>query len=235
VQQFETLRHHRRTEGSDAGEIAPRVVKARNQAEESLRRPGGNITGISNLMLEQVGKNVELCMEMVPSLSRLAVLANPMVPDAAVVFKEAEAAGRSLRFDVRPVQARQPDELERAIAHARELRSDALLVSTIEGFYFANRTRIIEAANKHRLPAVFAAPPFGLATAGALLAYGANTPDMLRRTAIYVDKILKGAKPTEIPVEQLVKFELGVNLQTAKILGLTIPQSILVRADEVIE
>jgi putative ABC transport system substrate-binding protein len=201
----------------------------------SLSRPAGNITGLSNLMIEQVGKNVELCKEMVPGLSRLAVLANPAVPDAAVVFKEARIAGRKLGFEVYPLEARQPDELERAIVQASELRADALLVSTIEGFYFANRTRITEAAVKHRLPTVFAAPPFGLATAGALLAYGANTPDMLRRTAGYVDKILKGAKPADLPVEQPVKFELGVNLNTAKALGLTVPQSILVRADEVVE
>jgi putative ABC transport system substrate-binding protein len=201
----------------------------------SLRRSGGNITGLSNLMVEQVGKNIELCKEMVPGLSRLAVLANPVVPDAALVLKEAQAAGRTLRFDVHPVEARQPDDLERAIAQASELRSHALLVSTIEGFFFANRTRIIEAAAKYRVPAVFAAPPFGLAKAGALLAYGASTPDMLRRTAGYVDKILKGAKPADLPVEQPVKFELGVNMKTAKALGLTIPLSILVRADEVIE
>jgi putative ABC transport system substrate-binding protein len=201
----------------------------------SLRRPGGNITGLSNLMVEQVGKNVELCKEMVPRLSRLAVLANPVVPDAAVVLKEAQAAGRTLGFDVHLVEARQPDDLERAVAQASDLRSDALLVSTIEGFFFVHRARIIEAAVKHRLPAVFAAPPFGLAKSGALLAYGANTPDMLRRTAGYVDKIIKGAKPADLPVEQPVKFELGVNLKTAKALGLTVPQSILVRADEVIE
>jgi putative tryptophan/tyrosine transport system substrate-binding protein len=124
------------------------------------------------------------------------------------------------RFEVDPLEASRPDDLEPAIAHARELRSDALVVSTIEGFYFANRTRIIEAAAKHRLPAVFAAPPFGLASAGALLAYGA---------------ILKGAQPAELPVEKPVKFELGVNLKTAKVLGVTVPQSILVQADEVIE
>jgi putative ABC transport system substrate-binding protein len=201
----------------------------------SLRQPGGNITGFSNLMVEQVSKNVELCKEAIPDLSRLAVLANPAVPDAAQVLKEAQAAGRTLGFDVHSAEARHPDDLEGAIAQASAQRSSALLVSTIEGFFFVHRNRIVDATLKHRLPAVFAAPPFGLAKAGAMLTYGANTPDMLRRTASYVDKILKGEKPAELPVQQPVKFELGVNLKTAKVLGLTIPQSILVRADEVIE
>jgi putative tryptophan/tyrosine transport system substrate-binding protein len=201
----------------------------------SLRQPGGNITGFSNLMVEQVGKNVELCKEVLPHLSRLAVVANPVAPDAAVAVKEANIASRALGFSVYSIEARQPRDLENAIAEDGEQHSDALLVSTIEGFFFANRIRIIDAAAKHKLPTFFAAPPYGLAEAGALLAYGANTPDMLRRTATYVDKILKGANPADLPVQQPVKFELGVNLKTAKALGLTMPQSILLRADEVIE
>jgi putative tryptophan/tyrosine transport system substrate-binding protein len=201
----------------------------------SLQHPGTNITGFSNLMIEQVGKNVELCREALPDLSRLAVLVNPAVPDAALVLREAQAAARILGFAVHPVEARQPNDLEGAVAQASEQRCNAMLVSTIEGFFFVNRIRIIEAAAKYRMPAVFAAPPFGLARAGALLAYGASTPDMLRRTAGYVDKIIKGAKPADLPVQQPTKFELGVNLKTAGALGLTIPQSILVRADEVIE
>jgi putative ABC transport system substrate-binding protein len=201
----------------------------------SLPRPGGNITGFANLMVEQVGKNAQLFKEAIPSLSRLAVLANPLVPDAALVVREAHAAGKILGFEVIPVEARRPDELEAAVAAAKEQRADGILVSTIEGFFFVHRARIIDALAKHKLPAVFAAPPFGLAEAGALLAYGASTPDMLRRTAAYVDKILKGASPAELPVQQPVKFELGVNLKTAQALGLTVPQSILVRADQVIE
>jgi putative ABC transport system substrate-binding protein len=201
----------------------------------SLQRPGGIVTGFSNLMVEQVGKNVELCREAIPGLSRLAVLVNPAVPDATLVLKEVQAAAPALGFTVHPVEAHQPNELDGAVALASEQHANGLLVSTIEGMFFANRVQIIEAAAKHRLPAVFAAPPFGLASAGALLAYGANTPDMLRRAAGYVDKIVKGAKPADLPVQQPTKFELGVNLRTAKALGLTIPPSILVRADEVIE
>jgi putative ABC transport system substrate-binding protein len=201
----------------------------------SLQRPGGIVTGFSNLMVEQVGKNVELCREAISKLSRLAVLINPAVPDATLVLREVQAAAQALGFAVHPLEARQPEDLEGAIARAGEQRVDARLVSTIEGMIFANRVLVIEAAAKHRLPAVFAAPPFGLASAGALLAYGASTPDMLRHAASYVDKIIKGAKPADLPVQQPTKFELGVNLKTAKALGLTIPPSILVRADEVIE
>jgi putative ABC transport system substrate-binding protein len=201
----------------------------------SLQHPGTNITGFSNLMVEQVGKNIELLREVLPKLSRLGVLMNPAVPDGALVVREAQAASRTLGLTVHPVEARQPDNLESAIAQASEQHCDGLLVSTYEGFFAVNRVRIIEAAAKHRLPAVFAAPPFGLAQAGALLAYGANTPDMLRRTAGYVDKIIKGAKPTDLPVQQPIRFELGVNLKTAKALGLIIPPSVLIRADEVVE
>ena len=201
----------------------------------SLRQPGGNITGFANLTVEQVGKNIELCKEALPELARLAVLVNPAAPDAAAVLKEAQAAARTLGFDAHPVEARQPADLEGAVEQVIKQHSGALLVSTIEGFIFANRIRIIEATIKHRVPTVFAAPPFGLAKAGALLAYGASSPDMLRRAAGYVDKILKGEKPASLPVEQPIKFELGVNMKTAKTIGVTVPVSILVRADEVIE
>jgi putative ABC transport system substrate-binding protein len=202
---------------------------------DSLSHPGGNITGFANLTVEQVGKNVELCKEAIPALSHLAVLVDPKATDAAAVLKESQDAAQALGFDASLVEARQPADLESAIERAVKEHSDVLLVSTIEGFIFANRIRIIEAALKHRLPTVFAAPPFGLAKAGALLAYGASSPDMLRRAAGYVDKILKGAKPADLPVEQPTKFELGVNLKTAKAIGVTIPVSILLRADEVIE
>ncbi|MBR1148854.1 ABC transporter substrate-binding protein [Bradyrhizobium sp. AUGA SZCCT0431] len=201
----------------------------------SLQRPGGTITGFSNLMVEQVGKNVELCREAISNLSRLAVLVNPALPDATLVLREVRAVAQGLGFSVHPLEARQPEDLEGAVAQASEQRADALLVSTIEGMIFANRVPIIKAAATHRLPTVFAAPPFQLANAGALLAYGASTPDMLRQSASYVDKIVKGAKPADLPVQQPTKFELGVNLKTAKALGLTIPPTILVRADEVIE
>jgi putative ABC transport system substrate-binding protein len=201
----------------------------------SLREPGGNITGFSNLMVEQVGKNVELAKEVIPNLARLAVMVNSAAPDSALVLKETQTAAQAVKFEMVSVEARAPDQLESAVAWAGGARADTLLVSTIEGLFFANRDRIIKATVKHRLPTVFAAPPYGLTSSGALLAYGANTPDMLRRSATYVDKILKGARPGELPVQQPVKFEMGVNLKTANALELTIPISILLRADEVIE
>lgn len=202
---------------------------------ESLQHPGTNITGFSNLMVEQVGKNIELFREVLPGLSRLAVLVDPAVPDAALVLREARASAQVLRFSLHPVEARGPEDFDGAVGQASDQSCDGLLVSTIEGPFFANKARIIEAAAKHRIPAVFAAPPFGLAEAGALLSYGANTPDMLRRSARYVERIIKGAKPSDLPVQQPIKFELGVNLKTAKALGLSIPPSILLRADEVVE
>lgn len=202
---------------------------------ESLQHPGTNITGFSNLMVEQVGKNIELFREVLPGLSRLAVLVDPAVPDAALVLREARASAQVLRFSLHPVEARGPEDFDGAVRQASDQSCDGLLVSTIEGPFFANKARIIEAAAKHRIPAVFAAPPFGLAEAGALLSYGANTPDMLRRSARYVERIIKGAKPSDLPVQQPIKFELGVNLKTAKALGLSIPPSILLRADEVVE
>ena len=201
----------------------------------SLRRPSGNITGFSNLTVEQVGKNVELCKEAIPGLSQLAVLLNPSAPDAAWVLKEAQAAARTIGFDIFPLEARPSDDLEGVIARAIEQHSDGVLISTIEGFFFASRSQIIDATIKHRLPSVFAAPPFGLTKAGALLAYGASSPDMLRRAAGYVARILKGEKPADLPIQQPIKFELGANLKTAKALGITIPQTILVRANEIIE
>jgi putative ABC transport system substrate-binding protein len=202
---------------------------------ESLKRPGGNVTGFASLTLEQIEKNVELCKEAIPGLSRLAVLVNPAAADATAVLKEAQAAARKLGIDVHLVEARQAEALEGAISQARELGSNGLLVSTIEGLFFSNRARIIDATLKHRLPAVFAAPSSGLTKSGALLVYGASSLDMHRRAASYVDRILKGDKPADLPIQQPTKFELGVNLATARALGITIPASILLRADEVIE
>jgi putative ABC transport system substrate-binding protein len=201
----------------------------------SLPHPGANVTGFSNSTVEQVAKNVELCKEAIPDLSQLAVLVNPSAPEASAVLKGAQVAAGPLNINVHALEARRPEDLDRVISPAVQQRAGALLVSTIEGFFFEYRARIIDLALRDRLPSVFAAPPFGLTKAGALLAYGASSPDMLRRAGSYVDKILKGDKPADLPVQQPTKFELGVNLRTARSLDISIPQSILVRADELVE
>ena len=148
----------------------------------SLSRPGGNITGFANLTVEQVAKNVELCKEALPALSRLAVLVNPAAPDAIAVMVAARDAAREFRLDIQQIEARQPDEIDGAVSQAVAQGATALLVSTIEGFLFGNRIRIIEAAARYRLATVFAAPPFGLASAGALLGEkSVNNHPKLRR------------------------------------------------------
>jgi putative ABC transport system substrate-binding protein len=201
----------------------------------SLARPGGNITGVANLTVELAAKNLELLKEAVPKLSRVAVLVNPSSPDAGAVWKEAQAGARHLGLKLHLLEARGPNDLEGAVTEAIKQRSDGLLVSTIEGLFFEHRSQIIEAAVKHRLPAVYAAPPYELARSGALMAYGASSPALIGHAATYVDRILKGAKPADLPVEQATTFELAVNLTTAKTLGLTIPPSVLMRANQVIQ
>lgn len=201
----------------------------------SLARPAGNITGVANLTVELAAKNLELLKEVVPKLSRVAVLVNPASPDAGVVWKAAQAGARDLGLKLHLLEARGSNDLERAVAEAIKQRAEGLLVSTIEGVFFEHRSQIIDATLKNRLPAVYAAPPYELARSGALMAYGADAPALIRQAASYVDRILKGAKPADLPVEQAAKFELVVNLRTAKALGLVIPRSVLLRANEVIQ
>ena len=196
----------------------------------SLARPGGNITGLANLAQEVVGKQLELLKEVAPKVSRVAVLQNPSNHAHPFVLRQAEGAARALGLQLHIVQARTPAEIDAAFAAMRSQRAGGVLVLR-DSLFSAQRTQIPALAAKSRLPAVY-----GLreeAEAGGLMAYGANVLLMYRRAATYVDKILKGAKPADLPVEQPTKFELVVNLKTAKALGLTIPQSILVRADEV--
>ena len=196
----------------------------------SLARPGGNITGLANLAQEVVGKQLELLKEVAPKVSRVAVLQNPSNHAHPFVLRQAEGAARALGLQLHIVQARTPAAIDAAFAAMRSQRAGGVLVLR-DSLFSAQRTQIAALAAKSRLPAVY-----GLreeAEAGGLMAYGANVPLMYRRAATYVDKILKGAKPADLPVEQPTKFELVVNLKTAKALGLTIPQSILVRADEV--
>jgi putative ABC transport system substrate-binding protein len=199
----------------------------------SLVRPGGNITGLTLLAgTEIVGKHLELLKEAVPKLSRVAVLSNPANPMHIVRLREVEVAGRSLRVQVQILKAQGPEEFDSAFAAMTRARAGALYVVG-DPMFIQHRRRLAELAAKSRLPAVYELKDH--AEAGGLMVYGPSTLDMYRRAATYVDKILKGAKPGDLPVEQPTKFELVINLKTAKALGLTIPPSLLARADQVIE
>jgi putative ABC transport system substrate-binding protein len=201
----------------------------------SLARPGGNITGLSFLGPETVAKCLQLLKEAVPGITRVAVLSHPGNPSEAtrkIILKETEAAARALAVRLQFLEARGPDDFERAFSEMARARVGGLTVVT-SIMFFSERKRLVELAAKSRLPAVY--PWREPVDAGGLLAYGPNLPDLYRRAAGYVDRILKGAKPADMPVEQPTKFELVINLKAAKAIGLTIPQSVLVRADEVIE
>jgi len=199
----------------------------------SLGRPGGNITGLTTMSQELSGKRLELIKEIVPRLRRLGVLWDQDAPNSVAAFKEFKAAAESLGMEVRSLAIRPPaPEIEKAFGAAKNWRADAL-IALDDALIFSNRTRIISLAARYRLPAVYGLREFP--DAGGLLAYGPSRDDMYRRAAAYVDKILKGAKPADLPVERPMRFELVVNLKTAKALGLTIPPSVLVRADQVIQ
>jgi putative tryptophan/tyrosine transport system substrate-binding protein len=198
----------------------------------SLARPGGNITGLANLAPEVVGKQLELLREVVPKISRVAVLQNPSNPAHPFVLRQAEGAARLLGVQLQILEARTPTEIDAAFAAMRSQRAGGVLVLR-DSLFLAQRAQIAALAAKSRLPAMYGLREH--VEAGGLMAYGANVPLMYRRAATYVDKILKGAKPGDLPVEQPTKFELVINLKTAKALGLTIPPSVLGRADEVIQ
>jgi putative ABC transport system substrate-binding protein len=198
----------------------------------SVARPGGNITGLSSMGPEVVGKQLQLLKEVAPKVSRVAVLQNPSNQSHPFVLRQAEGAARTLGLQLHIVQAGNAPEIDAAFAKMRGQRAGGVLVLR-DGFFLAQRAQIAALAAKDRLPSVYGLR--GQAEAGGLMAYGAITPHMYRRAATYVVKILKGAKPADLPVEQPTTFELIINLKTAKALGLTIPQSLLQRADEVIQ
>ena len=198
----------------------------------SLGRPGGNITGLSLMQSEFTVKGLELLKEVVPLATRIAVLWNPATPSHGPGLKAIEAATPALGVRVQPLAVRAPEDFEGAFAAMARERAEALLVIAASIFFTAQR-QLGELAMKQRLPTMFGAR--GHAELGGLLSYSANYPDLMRRSAAYVDKILKGAKPGDLPVEQSTKFELVVNLKTAKSLGITIPPSVMLRADEVIQ
>ena len=201
----------------------------------SLARPGGNVTGLSGLFPEVVGKSLELVTQAVPGVSRIAVLWQPGAAGERTekdILNRAEVAARALRVRLQIVEARGSADIDRAFSDMTRGRAGALAVWTT-AMFVQERGRLVTLAAKNRLPAVYTLREF--VDAGGLMAYGHSQADLNRRAATYVDKILKGAKPADLPVEQPTKFELVINLRTAKALGLTIPQSVLARADEVIQ
>ena len=201
----------------------------------SLARPGGNVTGLSVLSTELVGKWLELLKQAVPGVSRVAALWQPGAMDERTdkdMQEGAAVAAQALGVRLQFVEARGPADFDRAFSDMTKARAGALTVRPAPMF-ISERRRLVDLAAKNRLPAVYAWREF--VDAGGLMAYGPNLSDLYRRAATYVDKILKGAKPGDLPVEQPTKFELVINLKTAKALGLTIPPSVLARADAIIE
>jgi len=197
----------------------------------NLARPGGNVTGLSIQQTDIAGKRLQLLSEVVPRLRRLAVIADANFPEGVREIGEVQAAARTLGLEVATHEIRRPEDIAPAFEAIRD-RADALYV-VVNALFNANRTRIITLALIARLPMILNTRDF--VQAGSLISYGPAFPGVFRRAAEYVDKILRGAKPGEIPVEQATKFDLVINLTTAKALGLTIPESFLLRADEVIE
>jgi len=198
----------------------------------SLARPGGNITGLSLQSPEVSGKRLELLIKIVPGLSRVAVLLNPDDPPALLALQESEIAARALNIKLQDTEVRQPDDFDTAFTSAMAFRPEALVILSAP-MLDAHAGRIAEWAVKNRLPSIYPFQDFP--EAGGLMSYGPDLKDNFRRAATYVDKILKGAKPGDLPIEQPTKFELVINLKTAKALDLTVSQVLLTQADEVIE
>jgi putative ABC transport system substrate-binding protein len=198
----------------------------------SLAKPGGNATGFATQNDELPGKWLELVKETLPKVSRVAVLFHPTY-DGGVQLKASESAARSLGVHLQALKVEDPDDFVTALAEVQRNRAQALIVSSSPLFY-QHRTHLVEFAAKHRLPTIYHQSEFVVGS-GGLMSYGPDFRDLFRRSATYVDKILKGAKPGDLPVEQPTKFELVINLKTARSLGLTIPPSLLLRADKVIE
>jgi len=199
---------------------------------ESLARPGGNVTGLSPMTAELGGKRLELLTELVPRLSRVAVLWNPQGVGSPLYWKEIQLPARQLGIQLHSLEVRSSNDFDQAFEDATSARAGALFV-TGDPVITTNLRRIAGLAAKSRLPSIFQWSEF--ADAGGLVTYGPDRADLWRRAATYVDKILKGAKPGDLPIDRATRFELVINLKTAKALGITIPQSVLFRADRVIE
>ena len=198
----------------------------------SLARPGGNITGLTNIASDLAGKRLELLKETVPKLTRVGVLWNPADPGGTSSLKETEAVAPALGMQVQSLGVRSPKDFETAFKAATGGRTHALIILQT-ALINAQRTRIVELATKNRLPTMFGEGTH--VESGGLMSYAPNSADLFRRAATYVDKMLKGAKPADLPVEQPTKFEFIINLKAAKQIGLTIPPNVLARADKVIK
>jgi putative tryptophan/tyrosine transport system substrate-binding protein len=198
----------------------------------SLARPGENITGLTTLSPELSGKRLELVKEVLPTASRVAIFWNPTQPSNLLQLKEVQAAAQAIAVRIQSLEVSKSDDFERAFTTMAREHADAFLVS-VDPLFLTHRVRLTNLASKNRLPGIYAAAEY--VEAGGLLSYAPDYSYMFRRAATYVDKILKGAKPADLPVEQPTKFEFIINLKAAKQIGLTIPQSILYRADKVIK
>jgi putative ABC transport system substrate-binding protein len=205
----------------------------RHKLVDSLARPGGNITGFTDVAPDLAGKRLELIKEILPKASRVAVLWYSASSVAAKQLNETEIAARTLGVRVQSLGVRGPDDLDQAFRTARKQAAEAIIAVSFGGLIINNKSRIVNLANKNRLPAMYTISEF--VHSGGLMSYAEDGPDRVRRAAVYVDRILKGAKPADLPVQQPIKFELVINLKAAKQIGLTIPQSVLYRADKVIK
>jgi putative tryptophan/tyrosine transport system substrate-binding protein len=231
------------TNGIEAAQAAKNMIKTipvvmansadavRHGIVADLARPGGNITGLTSIGVELYGKRLELLKEVVPKLSRVGFLWSPTNPEADPALNETETAARSLRLGIQPIEVRGPADFVGAFQAATKKRAEALMVSG-GGFFGFHYKRIVELAAKSRLPTMYGNARY--VEAGGLMTYAYDRPYEFRRAAEYVDKILKGAKPADLPVERPTKFELIINLKAAKQIGLTIPPNVLARADRVI-
>jgi putative tryptophan/tyrosine transport system substrate-binding protein len=233
------------TTGTEAAEVAKKVIKTipvvmafggdaeRRGIIASLAHPGGNITGLTSINTELSGKRLERLKEIIPKLSQVGYLWSPTNPDADYAMKETETVARYLRLGIQSLEVKGPDDIERVFQAATKKRAQALMLGAGGGFLSSHQKRIVELAAKNRLPGVY--PNVRYVEAGGLMTYSEDRSEMLRRAAVLVDKILKGAKPADLPVEQPMKFELIINLKAAKLIGLTIPPEVLARANRLIK
>jgi putative ABC transport system substrate-binding protein len=222
---------------SKAGAIPVVMTAAANPigagVAANLARPGGNVTGFSTIMADLHGKRLGLLKELLPGTKRVAYLASSTNPNTASSWKEVERSARSLGLEAQLLDARDADTMTRALEGAAKARGIDAVLTTAEAVIFGNRRALLDFAAEHKLPVIYSAREF--VEIGGLMSYGVHYPDLYYRAASYVHRILKGAKPGDLPIEQPTKLELVINLKTAKALGITIPREFLARADEVIQ